>query len=63
VRWDLCQEELKALGVTGILELAPGGVLTGIAKRSLPDIERFAVKSAGDVEEARAFVAAHGTGN
>ncbi len=63
VRWDQCQEELKGLGVTGILELAPGGVLAGIAKRSLPDIERFAVKSAADVEEARTFVAVHGTGN
>jgi len=59
VRWDLCQETLASLGVTGIIELAPGGVLTGIAKRSLPGVELLAIKSVDDLDTARAFVAQH----
>lgn len=59
VRWDLTQANLAAQGITGLLELAPGGVLTGIAKRSLPGVELFAVKSASDIENARDFVANH----
>lgn len=60
VRWDLCQEAFASLGVTGILELAPGGVLAGLARRSLPGIERLALKSPADVDTARDFVAQHG---
>lgn len=59
VRWDLCQETLGNSGVTGILELAPAGVLTGLAKRSLPGVELFAVKSAADVPAALDFVSTH----
>ena len=59
VRWDLCQETLAELGVTAILELAPGGVLTGLARRTLPGVETVAVKSPADVENARDLVARH----
>ncbi|GAA4847903.1 ACP S-malonyltransferase [Luteimicrobium xylanilyticum] len=59
VRWDLCQATLAERGVTGLLELAPGGVLTGLARRTLPGVEAFAVKSADDADAARAFVARH----
>ncbi|MGV8978788.1 MAG: ACP S-malonyltransferase [Cellulomonas sp.] len=61
VRWDLCQETFAALGVTGLLELAPGGVLTGLARRSLPGVETVAVKSLSDVDAARDLIARHGT--
>jgi [acyl-carrier-protein] S-malonyltransferase len=61
VRWDLCQATLLASGVTGVLELAPGGVLTGLARRTLPGVEAFAVKTADDVPAAREFVARHAT--
>jgi [acyl-carrier-protein] S-malonyltransferase len=61
VRWDLCQETFAALGVTGLLELAPGGVLTGLARRSLPGVETVAVKSPADVDAARDLIARHGT--
>lgn len=61
VRWDLCQETFAALGVTGLLELAPGGVLTGLARRSLPGVETVAVKSPSDVDAARDLIARHGT--
>jgi [acyl-carrier-protein] S-malonyltransferase len=61
VRWDLCQQTLAAMGVTGLLELAPGGVLTGLARRSLPGVETVAVKSPADLDAARALVARHAT--
>nr|WP_277818424.1 ACP S-malonyltransferase [Cellulosimicrobium arenosum] len=59
VRWDLCQETLAELGVTAVLELAPGGVLTGLARRSLPGIETLAVKSPADVDKARDLISRH----
>jgi [acyl-carrier-protein] S-malonyltransferase len=59
VRWDLCQATLREREVTGLLELAPGGVLTGLARRTLPGVETFAVKTADDVAAAREFVSRH----
>ena len=59
VRWDLSQETFAALGVTAILELAPGGVLTGLAKRALKGVELVAVKSPEDLDAARDLVARH----
>jgi [acyl-carrier-protein] S-malonyltransferase len=59
VRWDLCQETMGGLGVTGLLELAPGGVLTGLARRALPDVERVALKSPADLDAARDLVVRH----
>jgi [acyl-carrier-protein] S-malonyltransferase len=65
VRWDLCMRTCADLGVTGAVELAPGGVLAGIAKRELPGIELVAVKTPEDLDRARALVASrpqHGQG-
>lgn len=63
VRWDLCQQRLVELGVTGLLELAPGGVLTGLARRTLPGVETVALKSPADLDAARDLVRRHaGTG-
>lgn len=59
VRWDLCQHTLVEAGVTGLLELLPGGTLTGIARRGMKGVETFALTSADQLDEARAFVAAH----
>lgn len=59
VRWDLCMETLQASGVTGILELLPGGTLTGLAKRALRGTPTLAVKSLDDLDKAREFVAEH----
>lgn len=59
VRWDLCMETMKAQGVTGILELLPGGTLTGLAKRGLKGVKSFAVKSPEDLDAAREFIAEH----
>lgn len=59
VRWDLCQETLLNAGVTGMIELVPGGTLTGIARRAMKGVETFAIKSAADLDGAREFAAAH----
>jgi [acyl-carrier-protein] S-malonyltransferase len=36
VRWDLCMATMSDIGVTAMIELLPGGTLTGMAKRALP---------------------------
>lgn len=61
VRWDLCQQTLLAAGVTGMVEPAPGGVLTGLARRSLPGVETVALKSPADLDAARDLVTRHAT--
>jgi [acyl-carrier-protein] S-malonyltransferase len=60
VRWDLCLETMSDLGVTGLLEMPPAGTLTGIAKRALPGVETFALKTPDQLDDARAFCAKHG---
>ena len=59
VRWDLCQKQLLDMRVTGLLELVPGGTLTGLAKRSMKGVETLALKSADDLEAARTFAQNH----
>jgi len=61
VRWDLCQQTLAALGVTGILELPPAGTLAGLAKRALPGVEVVALKTPDDLAAARELIHAHST--
>jgi [acyl-carrier-protein] S-malonyltransferase len=61
VRWDLCMETMRDLGVTGLLEMPPAGTLAGIAKRALPGVETFALKTPDQLDQARAFVERHGT--
>jgi [acyl-carrier-protein] S-malonyltransferase len=56
VRWDLCQRTLADVGVTGIIELAPGGTLTGLAKRELPGVQLVAIKTPDDLAAARALI-------
>ena len=65
VRWDLCLRSCRDLGVTAAVELAPGGVLAGIAKRELPGIELVAIKTPDDLDKARQLIASrpqHGQG-
>ena len=62
VRWDLCMETMRELGVTGILELPPAGVLTGIAKRNLKGVDTFALKTPDQLDDARAFCQKHAEG-
>ncbi|MGA0083427.1 MAG: ACP S-malonyltransferase, partial [Candidatus Nanopelagicales bacterium] len=59
VRWDLCQESMLKLGVTGLLEVAPGGVLSGIAKKAMPQVEIMTIKTPDDIENANSFIIKH----
>jgi [acyl-carrier-protein] S-malonyltransferase len=60
VRWDLCQETFLTRGATALLELAPAGVLTGLARRTLPGVETLAVKTPADLDAARDLARRHG---
>ena len=40
VRWKHVLLELSQLGITGFIELGPGGVLTGMVKRTIEEIGR-----------------------
>ncbi|MFD8566224.1 ACP S-malonyltransferase [Streptomyces sp. NPDC059639] len=57
VRWDLCMETFQALGATALIEVCPGGTLTGIAKRALPGVKTLALKTPDDLDAARALIA------
>ncbi|MFF7099659.1 ACP S-malonyltransferase [Streptomyces nigra] len=59
VRWDLCMETFKELGVTALIEACPGGTLTGLAKRALPGVKTLALKTPDDLDAARELVAEH----
>ncbi|MFF9092052.1 MULTISPECIES: ACP S-malonyltransferase [unclassified Streptomyces] len=59
VRWDLCMETFQQLGVTALLEVCPGGTLTGLAKRALPGVKTLALKTPDDLDAARALIAEH----
>ncbi|CAM5593855.1 ACP S-malonyltransferase [Streptomyces pseudogriseolus] len=59
VRWDLCMDTFKELGVTALLELCPGGTLTGLAKRALPGVRTLALKTPADLDAARELIAEH----
>ncbi|MDP9092685.1 MAG: ACP S-malonyltransferase, partial [Actinomycetota bacterium] len=65
VRWDLCMRTCADLGVQAVIELAPGGTLTGIAKRELPGVTLLAIKSPSDLDTARVMIdsrPSHGQG-
>jgi [acyl-carrier-protein] S-malonyltransferase len=49
VRFDLCLDTLRAAGATRVVELAPGGTLTALAKRALPGATLTALTSPGDL--------------
>ncbi|NHC12543.1 ACP S-malonyltransferase [Motilibacter deserti] len=59
VRWDLCTEALRELGITALIELPPAGTLAGLAKRGLRGIEIVALKTPDDLDAARALVREH----
>jgi [acyl-carrier-protein] S-malonyltransferase len=61
VRWDLCMEAFRDLGVTGLLEIPPAGTLTGLAKRALPGVEIVALKTPADLPAAQELIREHGT--
>jgi [acyl-carrier-protein] S-malonyltransferase len=56
VRFDLCLRTLTG-GATGVVELAPGGTLAGLARRALPAVPVVALSSPDDLPTARALLA------
>jgi len=59
VRWDLCMETFKDIGVTGLIEIPPAGTLANLAKRGLPGVEVLAMKTPDDLEAAHRMVREH----
>lgn len=59
VRFDLCIQTLRDLGVSAVIELAPAGVLTGVIRRQLPAVTSVALRSPDDLDDARALIAEH----
>ncbi|MFI0810211.1 ACP S-malonyltransferase [Streptomyces echinatus] len=57
VRWDLCMETFQKLGATALIEVCPGGTLTGLAKRALPGVKTLALKTPADLDAARELIA------
>ncbi len=58
VRWREVQLELQARAVTTLLELGPGGVLKGLAKRTVGDLEVLTVDTPEQTEHATAALTA-----
>ena len=51
VRWKQCLLTLADLGVTGLAELGPGGVLTGMAKRTLEGVRTISVATPDELDK------------
>ena len=51
VRWKHCLLSLSELGVTDFAELGPGGVLTGMAKRTVDDARTISVATPEDLDK------------
>jgi [acyl-carrier-protein] S-malonyltransferase len=60
VRWDLCMQTLRSMGVTAAIELAPAGTLTALIRRELPDVVTLALRSPDDLDAAHALISEHG---
>ncbi len=69
VRWRQSLVKLGELGATQVVEVGPGGVLTGLARRTLPEAQALSVASPDDLgvlvdtlsgsETWHAYAAAH----
>jgi [acyl-carrier-protein] S-malonyltransferase len=58
VRWKHCLLTLAEQGVTGFLELGPGGVLTGMAKRTVDTARTISVSTPEELDKLIEWVAA-----
>jgi [acyl-carrier-protein] S-malonyltransferase len=50
VRWRACQLALRAAGADAFVEVGPGGVLAGLAKRTVPDVRVVSVATPDDLD-------------
>jgi [acyl-carrier-protein] S-malonyltransferase len=60
VRWQECMRTMAREGAAAIVELLPGGTLTGLARRALPGVATVALKTPDDLAAARSLIAEHG---
>ena len=51
VRWRQSLSEIGAIGASHIIEVGPGGVLTGMARRALPGVTPLSVSVPDDVDK------------
>jgi [acyl-carrier-protein] S-malonyltransferase len=58
VRWKHSLLTLGEMGVTGIAELGPGGVLTGMAKRTLESVRTISVSTPDELDKLIEWVSA-----
>jgi [acyl-carrier-protein] S-malonyltransferase len=58
VRWRQSLETLVGLGATRLVELGPGGVLSGLARRVAPELTSLAVAKPDDLDTLMDAVAA-----
>lgn len=56
VRWKHCLLTLAALGVTEFVELGPGGVLTGMAKRTVENARTMSVSTPEELDKLLEWV-------
>jgi [acyl-carrier-protein] S-malonyltransferase len=59
VDWEACMATFRERGITGLIEVAPAGTLTGLAKRELKGIALANLSTPDDLEGARALVREH----
>jgi [acyl-carrier-protein] S-malonyltransferase len=57
VRWRQSLEALSGRGATVLAELGPGGVLTGMVRRTIPDVKGVAVAVPADLDKLMDTVA------
>lgn len=63
VRWKHCLLTLADLGVTQFAELGPGGVLTGMAKRTVENVRTMSVATPEDLDRLLEWIGAAPAGN
>ncbi len=59
VRWRQTIETLSGLGATTFVEVGPGGVLTGLARRIAPELQALSVAKPDDLDALLDAVAGH----
>ena len=60
VRWDECMRTMSERGASALIELPPGGTLTGLARRAMPGLALTALKTPDNLDAARSLLAEHG---
>ena len=59
VDWEACMATLKQHGVTALIEVAPAGTLTGLAKRELKGVATQNLNTPDDLSAAHALIREH----